>query len=369
MGADLERGGGRVKTPGDARRGNRPKEMTSRVRPLAVRPGARYRCFGDGLCCSDMHVLGPVGRAEARALDEGQAPPRTHHHRALGARALTVIDGRCAQLGEGGCGIYEARPSPCRRYPYRLVATPTGGRIATEHRCPCRTLGERPPIDVDDASRSLRVGGRLVADMRIGREIMVDSRSSRSFEAHVEEERALLEALAGGADALALLEGLGATPLPPLSIDGGLAWAHVGHHLRSHIDGSACGEAMAMVGDVLLAACGALPPRPLRARPWRWAFDRAEARSPIAGAPDEIERDALADALWSFEGVDEAPLHAVRGWLATRFHLARIIAAKLESTGARADRAMAEALAVTEIAFASPVGRGALAALADSLPR
>ena len=40
----------------------------SRVRPLIVRPGARYRCFGDGLCCTDLHLLGPLTKREVVRL-------------------------------------------------------------------------------------------------------------------------------------------------------------------------------------------------------------------------------------------------------------------------------------------------------------
>ena len=34
----------------------------SKPRPLIVRPGARFACAGDGLCCTDLHALGPLTR-------------------------------------------------------------------------------------------------------------------------------------------------------------------------------------------------------------------------------------------------------------------------------------------------------------------
>ena len=40
------------------------KKKRTQVRPLTVRPGARYTCFGDGLCCTNIHGLGPLTKKE-----------------------------------------------------------------------------------------------------------------------------------------------------------------------------------------------------------------------------------------------------------------------------------------------------------------
>src|SRR5687767_1065445 len=44
-------------------------EPEPRSRPLLVREGAHYDCFGDGTCCTDIHALGPVTRTEQRAVE------------------------------------------------------------------------------------------------------------------------------------------------------------------------------------------------------------------------------------------------------------------------------------------------------------
>jgi len=45
-----------------------PKLPEPRARPLLVRPGARFTCSGDGLCCTDLHALGPMTRTEVTLM-------------------------------------------------------------------------------------------------------------------------------------------------------------------------------------------------------------------------------------------------------------------------------------------------------------
>ena len=40
------------------------KKKKTHTRPLLPRPGARYTCFGDGLCCTDIHGIGPLTKKE-----------------------------------------------------------------------------------------------------------------------------------------------------------------------------------------------------------------------------------------------------------------------------------------------------------------
>ena len=138
--------------------------MAPKTRPLLVRPGARYACFGDGLCCTDIHGLGPLTRREVtaiRRIDSGAAPYselfEDHMLRtaADGGCVFLMADRRCALHAEHGP---EAKPDGCRRFPLGLVATPSGGRITTEHRCPCPTLGDRPPLDASAAEVFRRAG-------------------------------------------------------------------------------------------------------------------------------------------------------------------------------------------------------------------
>ena len=77
----------------------------------------------------------------------------------------TAADGGCVFLmGDQRCSVHaelgpEAKPEGCRRFPLGLVGTPSGGRITTEHRCPCRTMGDRPDIDPDATEPSIMDGG------------------------------------------------------------------------------------------------------------------------------------------------------------------------------------------------------------------
>ena len=70
-----------------------------RLRPLLVRPGATYACFGDGLCCTDVHAIGPIARKErvylsivADGLVAYDPNLRTH------ALKMKKEDGTCALL-------------------------------------------------------------------------------------------------------------------------------------------------------------------------------------------------------------------------------------------------------------------------------
>ena len=77
----------------------------------------------------------------------------------------TAADGGCVFLmADQRCSVHaqrgaEAKPDGCRRFPLGLVATPNGGRITTDHRCPCRTMGDRPEIRPEDVESSISDGG------------------------------------------------------------------------------------------------------------------------------------------------------------------------------------------------------------------
>jgi hypothetical protein len=155
----------------------------SAVRPLRLRPGVRYACAGDGLCCTDVHLLGPVTRAEIAPIEAARAGSivRGRHLAVLAPRET----GCCTFLAQDmRCEIHHLgiKPRSCARYPFLLAATPAGGRIGTDHRCPCRTMGERPPLRVEDAVASLiDRRGRLSADRRIEGRIAIEGRRRVSF--------------------------------------------------------------------------------------------------------------------------------------------------------------------------------------------
>lgn len=314
------------------------------MRPLLVRPGARYTCTGDGACCSDLHVIAPLARSEVRRLRLLGA--QVVRNEALDAFAMAAEGGACRELGAEGCQRYEDRPTVCRRFPFRLVETPSGLRVATEQRCPCRTMGERPPIDPEVARAALLEHGRLIPDLRVGARIRIEGARWIGFARYEREEAAWLARLAAGESPEVVL---GVEP-PTLEA---LTWRDVAHHFRGRIDGSACGEALAWFGDALLALSGDTPRRS-RSRPWAFAFDRAEARSAV-GDPDAMLADWLADALWDLEWTTRGG--RVRAFVdfAQRLAVARWIAARLVADGARLDRAMGEAILVVEMAAASPL--------------
>src|SRR5205085_1675434 len=110
------------------------------------------------------------------------------------------------------------------------------------------------------------------------------------------------------------------------------------HNLRSRIDGSACGDALAWFGDVLLSlADRSFKSRAARNRPWALAFDRAEARSPDEQPEGAVLADWLVDALWSLDWVLYGSLEAGRCELGTRWVIAREITARLKKLGVRPD--------------------------------
>ncbi|HTA19539.1 MAG TPA: YkgJ family cysteine cluster protein, partial [Polyangia bacterium] len=121
---------------------------------MLVRPGARFTCHADGLCCSDIHVLGPIEEAEL-------VPLRALGHRIVGRDAS--VDGWAFRVGETGacpfleshnlCRVHATRgpqvkPATCRLFPFYLVGTPAGVRVSTSHRdvktLPA-TCGSKPP--------------------------------------------------------------------------------------------------------------------------------------------------------------------------------------------------------------------------------
>jgi hypothetical protein len=310
---------------------------------VQVRKGARYRCFGDGLCCTDIHAIGALTRTEVRRLNL-LYPGEVHRNEQLDEMVVTPHDGGCAHLGEDGCRIHRdhgmaAKPGVCRRFPYRSISTPGGVRLGTEHRCPCRTMGDRPEIDLADARASTK--GSF--DVKVN-EIALTPDRSVSFADYLPLEAALIDRLlAGDFD-------LGVEAFPSLDT---ATWTDVAHHYRSKLDGSACGDALAWFGDVILAMNGTRVRD--RARPWSPAFDRAEARSPAVGDPDRVLADWLADEIWALEWTARGSLLHARLDLATRLAVVRQIARKLTNAGVRPDRAAAEAVLVGELAGAAPL--------------
>jgi hypothetical protein len=254
-------------------------------------------------------------------------------------------------LDARGCTIHrkegpDAKPGGCSRFPYGLTATPVGGRVTTEHRCPCRSMidrGARGSISIDDAERSLRDrAGRLEVDRVVPGRIEVTEKLRIPFLQYVAIETQLIERLNRGELAESVLE---QKPLPELK---NRSWHQVAaDHLDCH-DGSSGGDALIWFGDGLLELCAGHKP-PERTRPWAAAFERAAARTPRGESPERIYNDWLADELWMFRWLPWGPLDVGLAELATRLAVARTLAKRIEALGARADQAAAEAVMICEL--------------------
>lgn len=325
------------------------KASKAHVRPLLVRPGARYTCFGDGLCCTNIHGLGPISKKELvqlRKLDsQGAEWDEDFEDRMLKTRP----DGGCHFLmPDLRCGIHaeygpEAKPEGCRSFPLGLVATPEGGRITTRHRCPCRTLGDRPPLDADAALPSISdASGEPKADQTV-KKVRLGKKNKISFAAWREMEQEMLSDLAAG---VRPEEVLGAQPFPKLKKS---SWAAETDEFVDAIDGTSFGFAIAWFGETIrsLQIEGYEPRFPPRI--WADSFDRAEARAGVR-TEDEVFADWIADEIWALEWNEERGWDVARAELATRLAIARDVGRRLQTSHAlRPDRAAAEALMVVEL--------------------
>jgi Fe-S-cluster containining protein len=329
------------------------------VRPLLVRDGARFTCSGDGLCCTDVHLLGPVSKRE-RAPIEAIAT-----HAVVRGKQLTVLtpqaNGHCVFLSaESGCAIYDtgAKPKSCHRFPFTLAATPEGGRVGTDHRCPCRTMGERAEIRPETTAELLTdSAGRLWADRRIEPRIALSHQRVVSFARYRQLEESLLASLARGE----LLAVVGDGVLPPRA-DG--LWESVANELDQPDEYPTRWSLMQQAfARGLRAVLRGGPVEPFE-RPWAESFERAEKRSREVRDPAVMLADWIADVIWSLEWSASFTLSQTRVELGARARIARLLAAHLEArAGARRDTAMAEAIAIVEVSGLADAWMSAVARL------
>lgn len=323
-------------------------------RPLRARPGARFTCHSDGLCCTDVHLLGPVTRTDKKRLDV-VAPRSAYYEEAVNGLSMKTALGGCAQLINGLCGIHmkhgaREKPATCWRFPFGLVATPRGGRITTEHRCPCRTMGEREPVDVESAEHSL-VGnsGRVESNVFVEDKVRLSGRSHVTFAEYESIEARALAALDAGKDPKRVLD---SDPYPPLRRK---SWPGIADELYAQRDGTASGEAFTFFAAEISREMGVKPtdPRPAE-RMWKASFDRAQKRTRKPHDPKRMLADFIADQLWGcgwvIVGYDVG-----RAELATRVAIAESLHRRFVREGSRTDRAMAEAIMVVELVGACPI--------------
>lgn len=260
----------------------------------------------------------------------------------------TAADGGCLFLMcDQRCSVHadlgpEAKPEGCRRFPLGLVATPVGGRITTEHRCPCRTMGDRPEIDPDHVEASVSDGGsRLIADRRVKR-VPLRPKEKLTFAEWEPLEAQYLHRFQSREPLLRVLD---MEPFPALR---GSSWKKQAEEFIGARDGSQFGMAMAWIGDTIEALQNGSRPRP-PGRPWSDAFDRAEARAPNPRTSREVFGDWLADEMWSLKWAEDYHFALARAELATRLVIGEDICRRLRKRGARADRAAAEAVMMLEV--------------------
>lgn len=324
--------------------------LEPRARPLLIREGARFDCFGDGLCCTDIHALGPVTRTEKKHLDLLVPGSLVRSKDLLAPVFKTQASGACVLRSARGCELHavhgaEAKPTGCTRFPFNLVSTPEGGRVTTEHRCPCRTLGDRPLLTAEVAEASLLdPAGRLTGNGRVGPRVTLEPGKRVAFHRFREIEREVLT------DLLALKDPFVALRAKPFGKLLGERWANIADQAIEERDGSAYGVAMAWLGGAILVCAGAQKKLDISERPWSAAYDRAERRGGAQKA-ERVLADFLADLIWSLDwNFSVGSFAAGKREAATLYAIALQITSALTRAGVRADRAAAEAITVVELA-------------------
>lgn len=257
--------------------------------------------------------------------------------------------GHCVFWSADGCALHaklgaEMKPTPCIQFPYALTATPVGGRISTQHRCTCRTLGARPPVTAEVARPCiLDSEGQLKPEHVVLDEVPWSAGETLSFEEYSRREATLLHDLVAGKR---LTAALGAQPFPDLEKT---SWIEVADELASFSGPSRAATASRWFAD----AIGFLLERRQRtetSRPWAEAFARAEARITHPVSPNEVFGDWLADELWALRWTHYGSLARARAEWATRLAIARRIAGWLDiSTAVKDNVAAAEAVMIVEV--------------------
>ena len=122
--------------------------------PVVVLPAFELRCDGSGGCCRfyATTLFSPLEAARARSLqpqvldggdDEAHAFTPERGPLASAARAVGVVDGRCAYLDEARrcslevAGGSEAKPLGCRLFPTTFVDDGADVRVAVAPECAC----------------------------------------------------------------------------------------------------------------------------------------------------------------------------------------------------------------------------------------
>ena len=325
-------------------------KVFARREPLLIRPGARFDCAGDGLCCSDIHSVGALSDEDCAMLSMISEHAFERHEGEDAAVMMMRSDtGRCVFWSDEGCALHarlgsQMKPTPCIQFPFGLTATPVGGRITTQHRCTCRTLGS-PPAVTPEAARAclLDSEGQLKVEHAVLDEVPWSSTETLSFADYAEREAELLAALLDGR---ALRTVLQADPFPELE---GMTWLDVADELLAFQGPSRAAHASRWFADAI-GFLVARRERTERARPWADSFARAERRVTHPVSPNVVFGDWLADEVWSLRWTVYGSLARARKELATRLALARRIAGWLDISSPLKDNvSAAEALMIVDV--------------------
>lgn len=123
-------------------------------RPLDVLPGFTLSCDGSGSCCRIYAsvLFAPVEAARARAVLPAVLDGGTRHRHVFmpehgagpcAASAVTLSDGRCAYLADGGlCSLHAAageaaKPLGCRLFPATFTDDGEAVRVSVAVECAC----------------------------------------------------------------------------------------------------------------------------------------------------------------------------------------------------------------------------------------
>ncbi|MGB8332758.1 MAG: hypothetical protein WCE62_21720 [Polyangiales bacterium] len=340
--------------------------VPARREPLLVRPGARFDCVGDGLCCSDIHAVGALSDEDCQMLTLISEHAIARYEGEDSAVMMMQSDtGRCVFWSEEGCAIHSRlgpamKPSPCIQFPYALTATPVGGRITTQHRCTCRTLGPLPLVSAEVARPCLLdADGELKPEHAVFDQVPWSSTVSLSFEEYAGREAGLIAALVEGRN---LMTVLGAQPFPELHA---MSWTQVADELLAFRGSSRASVAARSFGDAIAFLVDRRE-RTEHERPWADSFERAGKRIVAPAPPNEVFGDWLADEVWSMRWTRFGSLARARAEWATRLAIARRIAGWLDISTPRQDNiSAAEAVMIVEVIGTSDTWEKVQAALPD----
>ena len=315
---------------------------------LRARPGARYACAGDGLCCTNIHAIGSLTDEEVvtfSTIADG-AVQRLEDGTAI--LLMAGDTGRCVFRTDEGCAVHAtlgeaAKPSPCQRYPLSLTKVPGGARIGTEHRCPCRHVGDRPLLEPADVLPSLvDDDGQLLFEHGVASAVLWSADEAIDFADYAQREQERLASLAEGKSIRDLL---GAEPFAPLN---GFDWSRVGQTL-SECDGQTRLEAaLRWVGSAVAALVDRTPPVELQ-RPWLDAFEHAAKRPWMLTTPTALFSDWIADKIWDLRWTEQGSFQRACSEWATLLTLAKHIAARLITLGTPERLAIAEAITIVDV--------------------